>query len=93
MVNEQGLARDSTLVFTKGVVDVNTAVYVEGHHSGQSAFGGPRVVIFFLAIGKNEVRSWAGEIIETDSPGENQIVMGMLQKGCSVQRSKQEDIS
>ena len=26
----------------------------------------------------------SGEIIETDSPGENQIVMGMLQKGCSL---------
>jgi hypothetical protein len=26
----------------------------------------------------------SGEIIETDSPGENQIVLGMLQKGCSL---------
>jgi hypothetical protein len=84
MVNEQGLARDSTLVFIKGVRDVNTALYVEGHHPGQSAFGGPRVVILFFSYwGKNEIRSWAGEIIETDSPGENQIVLGMLQKDCS----------
>ena len=61
MANEQGLARDSTLAFTKGVVDVDLALYAEGHHPGQSAFGGPRVVILFLAIGgRNEVRSWAG---------------------------------
>ena len=53
MANEPGPARDSTLVFAKGVVDVDLALYVEGHHSGQSAFGGPRVVIlFFLAIGE-----------------------------------------
>jgi hypothetical protein len=26
----------------------------------------------------------SGKIIETDSPGENQIVLGMLQKGCSI---------
>ena len=48
MVNEPGPARDSTLVFAKGVVDVDLALYVEGHHSGQSAFGGPRVVIPFF---------------------------------------------
>jgi hypothetical protein len=48
-VNEQGLARDSTLAFTKGVVDVDLALYVEGHHPGQSAFGGPRVVILFFS--------------------------------------------
>ena len=49
MANEQGLARDSTLVFIKGVVDVDLALYVEGHHPGQSAFGGPRVVILFFS--------------------------------------------
>ena len=66
MVNEQGLARDSTLVFAKGVVDVDLALYVEGHHPGQSALGGPRVVILFLAIrGRNEVRSWAGAMTQS----------------------------
>jgi hypothetical protein len=39
MVNAQGLARDSTLVFIKDVRDVNTALYVEGHHSGQQCLG------------------------------------------------------
>jgi hypothetical protein len=48
MANEQGLARDSTLVFIKGVVDVDLRYTLKVIIRGSNASGGDP---FFLAIG------------------------------------------
>jgi hypothetical protein len=49
MANEQGLARDSTLVFIKGVVDVDLRYTLKVIIRGSNASGGDP---FFLAIGE-----------------------------------------